>query len=1320
MTGRGGLEIFTLGGLSIRRESQPISKLANRKAEALLVYLAITQKPQSREVLAELLWEERSQSQALSNLRVVLHRLRQDLDKYVTVTHDTAGISPAVWVDVLEMQQKLASGQCEEAVALYQGDFLQGFYLRQARGFEEWATVERQLWRQTVIDTLHQLVDASLASGEWQSGLLHSRRLLQLESLDEAAHRKTMLLLVSSGQRSAAIAQFETCRKLLEKGLGVEPSTETEDLYREILAGRVAAPAGALAPPPQVEITGQLPAFLTQPEEEIPKPVFVARENELAWLEGFLGSAIAGKGKIAFVTGGPGRGKTALMDEFARLAQGKHVDLLVAQGNCNAYSGVGDPYLPFRGILNLLTGDLEAPVAAGQITRQQAARLWQALPDVCRALLEHGVHLIGSFLSGERLLGRASAVAPASATWLKRLQTIVQRQPAEAGGLEKTALLDEYVSTLRAVAELHPLLLILDDLQWADAPSASLLFHLGRRLAGCHILVVCAYRPEEVTALEEGEHHPLEKVLAEFKRAYGEAWLDLSRGDGQHFVDALLDSEPNRLDEIFRQALFQRTHGHPLFTVELLRALQERGELVQEQGKWIEGREIDWGRLPARVEGVIEERVSRLTPELGELLRIACVQGEEFAAQVVAQVQATDERRLLRQLSQQLEKRHRLVRERGETQINNHRLTRYQFTHTLFQQYFYHSLGQGERRLLHAQTAATLEEIYREQSDEICVQLVHHYRQAGEPDKAIDYMIRLADQARAIYAHAEAESYYLEAMSLLKKHGDLQAAAQTLLKLGLVYIAAFQPEKAQEAYNEAFSLYAPLKDVPVQAMPQAVLRVALEAPRTFDPGASDDDVSVFMAAQLFEGLVRIGRDYNVLPALAMRWEVAENGKQYIFHLNPEACWSDGTPLSAADFEFAWKRNLHPATHAPAVYLLFPIQNARQYKEGLLTEAEQVGVHALDDHRLEIRLESPSAYLPYLLAQPIAYPLPRQAFAQGESAWTSGNLVGNGPYVLETWQPGEKLVLSRNPCYRGEFSGNVERIECTIYDDFSSELQAYGKGLVDLVSMFNADPGTVTRARLAYGDELVTFPRPSTLFLSFRVDLPPFDDLRLRLAFAQAVNGEALAREALQGMHLPATGGFIPPGMAGHSPGIHPPYDPEAARRLLEEADYPGGKGFPSITWLQPPGSREERLIPYLRHAWQRVLGINLETQILEWGEFHNRLMNDPAHLTLVGWGADYPDPDNMLRVTFHSREGFNSPRWHNPRFDALIEAAGRETDHENRMELYRMADHILVAEEAVVLPLGYASGRMLAKPWVRLPRLLYNQMPLWNVVVNRA
>ncbi|MGB3714247.1 MAG: AAA family ATPase, partial [Candidatus Promineifilaceae bacterium] len=465
-----------------------------------------------------------------------------------------------------------------------------------------------------------------------------------------------------------------------------------------------------------------LPTFLRGDRAEHAPTVFVGRKHEIERLNEFLGHANLGNGMVAFVAGDAGSGKTSLIGAFAQEAQEEDPELLVVQGSCNAFSGQGDPYLPFRDALRMLAGDVESRMASGVITRAQAMALWRAVPLTARTITQYGPNLVGTFVPGSGLLSRTMTAAPDDPALSAEVRDLVNRERAAQGDLEQGQLFEQVSEVLRAVAQVHPILLLLDDLQWADGGSINLLFHLGRRLTGSRILIVAAYRPEEVALGREGERHPLQPVLDEFKREFGDVWIDLNEIEGDEFVEAFLDSEPNRLSQKFRETLYQHTQGHALFTVELLRDLQEEGDLVKdEDGYWIESPSLEWQNLPARVEGVIEARIGRLEDELREILTVAAVEGENFTVQVVARVQQLQERRLLHTLSQELDRRHQLVRERQGLQLAGRYLSRYRFAHALFQRYLYNDISEGERRLLHGEVARILEELYEGRLEEITV-----------------------------------------------------------------------------------------------------------------------------------------------------------------------------------------------------------------------------------------------------------------------------------------------------------------------------------------------------------------------------------------------------------------------------------------------------------------------------------------------------------------------------------------------------------------------------------------------------------------------
>ena len=542
--------------------------------------------------------------------------------------------------------------------------------------------------------------------------------------------------------------------------------------------------------------------------------VFVERERELSQLDEFLHNALDGRGQVAFITGGAGRGKTSLVNEFARRAQTTHPELVVASGHCTAYAGVGDPYLPFRDVMDMLTGAVEAKWIAGAITREHARRLWHFLPHTVQALVEAGPDLIDIFVPGAALVGRVTTAIGGESAWLARLKELTARKQGGPVDLEQSYLFEQYMRVLQSLAARQPLLITLDDLQWADVASISLLFHLGRRLEGSRILIVGAYRPDEVALGWEGGRHPLEKVLGEFKRTFGEIWIDLAEveeAEGRRFVDLLLDTQANGLDEAFRRALFRQTGGHPLFTIELLRAMQARGDLVQDEVQgWVEGSALDWQVLPARVEGAIEERIGRLEAELREILTVASVEGESFTPEVIARVQGLGRRQLLGLLSQELGKRHRLVREREEVKAGQRLLSRYQFTHILVQRYLYDSLSAGERRLLHGEIAQALEALYEGHTDEIAAQLVHQFREAGERVKAIEYARRAARRAEAVYAYDEASQHLQTALDLLETGEQVETQMALLEELADVYGRVEQQTQAIFLYQTALDRWSSL------------------------------------------------------------------------------------------------------------------------------------------------------------------------------------------------------------------------------------------------------------------------------------------------------------------------------------------------------------------------------------------------------------------------------------------------------------------------------------------------------------------------------
>lgn len=436
-----------------------------------------------------------------------------------------------------------------------------------------------------------------------------------------------MWALAMNGQRERAMQQYESLCENLSRELGILPLVSTRRLYEQIRSGGLPVQQSLVSNPWGIFSQFAPVIFPTG-------AAFVGREPELVQLNRFLEDTLAGQGRLIFLSGEAGSGKTTLMNEFVHRAREAYPDLLVACGNCCAYFGQGDPYQPFRELLESFTEDLKS--------------LNVKSPGV-------------SFWNQEDLFGQVTRL-------------------------------------LLEISRRSPILLLLDDLQWMDRASANLLFHLGSYLSGKSILLLGSYRVEEIAFEADGNRHCLASILNEFQRRFGEIQIDLSQADGHAFVNAYLDSEPNLYDQDFRKTLYRYSGGSPLFTVELLQGMQDRGEVVQDEAsRWVQCSNVNWERLPARVEAVLAEQCARLDDECLTLLEAASVQGEVFNAGVLARILGVTEDEVTTRLSGPLCKRYHLVDSLGLLEQGSASQAQYRFRNLLFQKYLYMGLDEVER-----------------------------------------------------------------------------------------------------------------------------------------------------------------------------------------------------------------------------------------------------------------------------------------------------------------------------------------------------------------------------------------------------------------------------------------------------------------------------------------------------------------------------------------------------------------------------------------------------------------------------------------------
>ena len=816
-------KIYLLGQFKLQANNLQI-ELPSRPAQSLLAYLALNAGvTHRREKLADLLWPEATETNARRYLRQALWRIRKSLEngslncgEYLHISDISVAFDDQsdYWLDsdfLLETAEARPVEELIEIVNLYRGELLPGFY-------DEWIVLERERLQAAYHQKMNLLLESLIQTRQWGEALTWGEQWIRLGYSPEPAYRALMSAHAGLGDQGMVSATYQRCVESLDRELGLEPSPETQQLYGQIRRGDLEDFISI--PTHGEELTGQQPSFLDEGDlQHIEKSTFVAREHELAQLDGFLDLALTGKGRVVFVTGEAGSGKTALIQEFTRRAQEMHANLVFASGNCNAHFGIGDPYLPLREILGLLTGDVEARWAAGAITREHARRLWNTLPLTAQALVETGPDLIDTFIPASILVERALVYGPGKADWHTRLDQLLDRMAPSPifPGPQQSDLFEQYTRVMQMLARKVSLVLVVDDLQWSDLGSISLLFHLGRHLAGSRILILGAYRPEEVAIGRDGERHPLEPVVSEFQRLFGDVLVDVDQAESWEFVEALLTSEPNRLGVPFHQMLYRQTRGQPLFTIELLRGMQERGDLVQDQeGLWVEGPSLDWETLPARVEAVVAERIGRLAQPLQAALQVASVEGEVFTAEVVAQVRGTDEQETLAHFSRVLDRRHRLVRAQSILRMNGQLLSSYRFRHILSQKFLYSSLDEVERVHLHEQVGTALEGLHesQEQLAAIAPQLARHFQEARITDKAIEYLRQAGVRAVQLSAYQEGTTHLTRGLALLMTLPDSSERAQQELALQLALGMAWVGPKAYGA--EAKTAYTRARELCLQ------------------------------------------------------------------------------------------------------------------------------------------------------------------------------------------------------------------------------------------------------------------------------------------------------------------------------------------------------------------------------------------------------------------------------------------------------------------------------------------------------------------------
>ncbi len=1000
----------------------------------------------------------------------------------------------------------------------------------------------------------------------------------------------------------------------------------------------------------------------------------VGRQAEFRALREAVVRLQGGEGGIVTLVGEAGLGKSRLVAELreqtlAKVRQPSQGWVQWVEGRCLSY-GVSIAYLLWLDVLRGLLGVTlkDPPLAVRDVLREQVQSL-------CPERFDDVYPYLGRLMS-------LSLEAEYEAT-MRDLE----------GESLKSGVFRAVETFIGSAAREQPLVVICEDLHWADPTSLELLEQLLALTERVPLLLLCVLRPER----EHGCWRVGETAARLYRHRYTGLWLKpLSAAESETLVGNLLRVEdlPQRL----RERILDHAEGNPFYVEEIIRSLMDSEAIARDEatGRWRAARDVTDIAIPDTLHGVLMARIDRLQEETKRVLQMAAVIGRIFPYRVLAAI--AQEERAGPELNRRELDGHLLTLQReGMIRERTRALElQYIFKHHLTQEAAYNGLLKKKRRIFHRQVAEALERLFPDRIEEQVGLLAHHWERAEEPEKATEYLLRAGDQARAAYAHQEAIDYYRRALAFLKEQGEHGRAARTLMKLGLTYHTAFDFQRSRQAYEEGFALWQRAGETregtPPPPAPHA-LRVAWYDLPTLDWIMAGESVSANVLSQLFSGLVELSPELDVVPSVAQTWEVSEGGRKYVFHLRKGARWSDGVPLTAGDFEYAWKRVLDPATGSPIANVLYDIKGARAFHQGEVSDPDQVGVQAFDERTLVVELERPTGYFLQLLV--IIGPVPQHAIEARGEAWAEvGKIVTNGPFRLEAWQRAESMILLRNPEYHGRFTGNVQRVELCLLPDPAAKLARYEAGELDILDLQQLPPLERDRARQRHAGEYISAPRLVTLHAEFNVRQPPFDDPRVRRAFALTTDQETLAEVVMRGYVAPATGGFVPPEMPGHSPGIGLPYDPEQARRLLAEAGYPDGRGFPAVDLMGSHGFHFIR--KHLQSQWQERLGVRVSWELLEQATSSDRLNRRPPHIFLWGWTAGYPDPDNFLRVS----TAWRLTHWQNETYDGFVESARCVVDVEERMRMYRRADRLLI-EAAVIVPLAYGRRHILVKPWVK-------------------
>jgi oligopeptide transport system substrate-binding protein len=476
-------------------------------------------------------------------------------------------------------------------------------------------------------------------------------------------------------------------------------------------------------------------------------------------------------------------------------------------------------------------------------------------------------------------------------------------------------------------------------------------------------------------------------------------------------------------------------------------------------------------------------------------------------------------------------------------------------------------------------------------------------------------------------------------------------------------------------------------------------------PPSLDWDVTTDSTSFDVVSNLMVGLTQYNEKLECAPACAESWEITDGGKHYLFHLRSNVFWTDGKPVVAGDFEYAWKRLLNPKTGAQYSFFLYDIVNAFEFATGKVKDDSLVGVKAIDDRTLDVHLKKPAAYFIYLTAFCPTLPERKDVVEKWGDRWTEpGHIVTNGPYMLDRWAHEYKIELVANPKY---FEGKprLRRIKMFMVPEQATAFALYENNELDYVD--NRSFSTPDVERYRHSPEYRTMPLLRSNYIGFNVTKKPFDNVLVRRAVAMSIDRTVFPKILRRG-ELPAFS-WIPAPLLGYSAKSGYEYDPKQGKKLLAQAGYPDGKGFPQAELLYPNREDTRTVVEAIQDQLKRNLGIHIKLVNQEWKVYLSTLHRDSPPIYKASWGADFPDPETFMNL-FTSTNGNNTTRFSDAHYDSLVTAASSEQNEKRRGSLYQQADEYLCKDRVPIVPTYLSTQNLMVKPWVN--GLVFNPLDI--------